>query len=247
MSDAARSARVALVTGGAVRVGRAIVEELALNGWRVAFTYRSSHAEAVVLGAELARQGATVAALSADLDRGDDRRALLEAVLNRFGRLDALVNNAAIFPRTPLEEVDEDSLRAVLRTNLEAPVLLSIACAPHLRATRGSVVNIADIHGLHPLRHHLPYSVSKAALIAATRALASELAPEARANAIAPGIAVFPDAYDEAKRCRLLDRTLLKREGGPAEIASAVHFLLDETSTMTGQVLVIDGGRTVAL
>ena len=247
MSGPTPPRRIALVTGGAVRVGRAIVEELAASGWFVAFTYRASRVEADALAAHLTAGGATVAAFPADLDRGDDRRALVEAVLDRFGRLDALVNNAAVFPRTPLDEIDEDSLRAVLRTNLEAPLLLSVACAGHLRASCGSVVNIADIHGLYPLRHHLPYSVSKAALIAATRALAIELAPEARANAIAPGIAVFPAAYDEAKRRRLLDRTLLKREGGPAEIARAVRYLLDETSTMTGQVLVIDGGRTLAL
>jgi pteridine reductase len=157
------------------------------------------------------------------------------------------VNNAAVFPRTPLDELTPESLGAVLRTNLEAPLFLTQACAPMLRARRGAVVNIADIYGTFPLRHHLAYSVSKAALIAATRSLAVEVAPEVRVNAVAPGIAIFPDGYDEAARQRLLAKTLLRREGGAAEIARAVRFLIEGADTVTGQVLTVDGGRTLAL
>ena len=134
-----------------------------------------------------------------------------------------------------------------MRTNLEAPLFLTQACAPALRRRRGAVVNIADIYGIFPLPHHLAYSVSKAALIAATRALAVEMAPEVRVNAVAPGIAVFPDGYDDAARERLLARTLLRREGGAAEIARTVRFLVESVDTVTGQVLTVDGGRTVAL
>jgi pteridine reductase len=241
------SDRVALVTGGAVRLGRAIVEELSGAGWRVAFVYRSSEEAAHALVAALREAGRTVMALRADLDQQDQRESVVAATVAALGGLDALVNNAAVFPRTPVDAIDQTAFAAVMRTNLEAPLFLTLACAPHLRAGRGAVVNLADIYGLRPLRHHLPYSISKAGLIAATRALAVELAPEVRVNAVAPGIALFPDTYEESTRQRLLDRTLLRRAGGAAEVARAVRFILDGTQTMTGQVLVLDAGRTVPL
>jgi pteridine reductase len=241
------TAKVALVTGGAVRLGRAIVEEFCSTGWRVAFTYKSSEAAARELVANLRETGGDALALRADVDVESEREALIAGVVDSLGGIDALVNNAAVFPRTPLDEISTATFAAVLRTNLEAPVFLTLAAGPHLRARRGAVVNIADIYGLHPLRHHLPYSVSKAALIAATRSLAVELAPEVRVNAVAPGIALFPESYDEGKRRRLLERTLLHRAGGPAEVAATVRFLVEGTDTMTGQLLVLDSGRTVAL
>jgi pteridine reductase len=231
--------RVALVTGGAVRIGRAIVEELAGSGWSVAFSYRSSQVPALELATELQSAGRDVAAFHADLDAPEQRRRLVDDVAGRFGGLDALVNSAAIFPRTLLAELDEVALASVLRTNLEAPLFVALTAAPLLRARLGAIVNIVDVYASTPLRHHLAYSVSKAALLAATRALALELAPEVRVNAVAPGIALFPDAYDEATRERLLRRTLLQRESGPAEIARAVRFLLADTPTTTGQLLTI--------
>ncbi len=242
-----RQERVALVTGGAVRLGRAMVEELVRSGWSVAFTYRASVSEARALANRLRDEGRETLALRADLDDPAERRRLAGAIRERLGGLDALVNNAAAFPRTPFVELDEAAFREVMRTNLEAPLFLTRECWPLLRERGGSVVNVADIYGLHPLRNYLAYSVSKAALLAATRALAVELAPEVRVNAVAPGIALFPAEYDEKTRKRLLGRTLLKREGGADEIARAVRYLLDGSSTMTGQVLVLDGGRTVAL
>jgi pteridine reductase len=135
----------------------------------------------------------------------------------------------------------------VLRTNLVSPVALAIECAHLLAESDGAIVNIADIYGLHPLRDHLAYSVSKAGLLMATRALAVELAPRVRVNAVAPGIAVFPTDYDEKTRETLIARTLLKRAGSAREIARAVRYILEDGQTMTGQVLVLDGGRTVAL
>lgn len=239
--------KVALVTGGAVRLGRATVEELTAAGWAVAFTYRTSAAAARELEDALLARGHDAAACETDIDDARDRKLLVDRVLDRFGGLDALVNNAAVFPRTPFADLDQDAFLAVLRTNLAAPVFLAQACAEALRARRGSIVNIADVYGFQPLRHHLAYSVSKAALIAATRALAVELAPEVRVNAVAPGIALFPPDYDEAKRRRLLDRTLLKVEGGAGEIARTVRFLLEGAATMTGHVLVVDGGRLAGL
>ncbi len=240
-------AGVVLVTGGAVRVGRAIVGAMADAGWSMAFTYRSSAPAARDLERELADRGVRALAIAADLDDPAARAPVVERVRQAFGGLDALVNNAAVFPRTPFAELTPTRLGEVLRTNLEAPLFLAQAAAPLLRAARGCVVNIVDIYGMFPLRHHLAYSVSKAALIAATRALALELAPEVRVNAVAPGIAMFPDDYDQATRERLLARTLLRKEGGAAEIARAVRFLIEGAETVTGQVLTVDGGRTVAL
>jgi pteridine reductase len=238
---------VALVTGGAVRLGRAIVEELARAGWSVAFSYRSSERAARDLVATLAAEGRAVTAIAADVDDHGQRRRLIDEVAAVCGHLDALVNSAAIFPRTPIAELSEADLAAALRTNLEAPLFLSLAAAPLLRERSGAIVNIADVHARFPLKHHLAYSVSKAALVAATRALAVELAPEVRVNAVAPGIAMFPESYDAATRERLLRRTLLRRETGGAEIAGAVRYLLEGTQMVTGQVLVVDGGQTVTV
>ncbi|MCU0293513.1 MAG: SDR family oxidoreductase [Thermoanaerobaculaceae bacterium] len=241
------AARVALVTGGAVRVGRAIVTHLATRGWAVAFTYRGSATQARELADELGATGHACLPVPADLDRIGDCRTLVDTTLDRFGRLDALVNNASVFPRTPLADLDEAAFLAVLQTNLVAPVMLARLTAAALGATTGSIVNLVDILAERPIRHHLAYIVSKAGLVAATRALAVELAPSVRVNAIAPGIALFPDSYDEATRQRLTARTLLGRAGTPLEIARAVEYLLDGASTMTGQVLTLDAGRTVPL
>ena len=239
--------KVALVTGGAVRVGRAIVTELAGSGWAVAFTYRSSAAAAGELVTSLERRGSRVVPIEADLDDAESWTAVATRLQSEFGGLDALVNSAAVFPRTPLPELTPARLAAVLRTNVDAPLFLTMACAPMLRERQGAVVNIADIYGSFPLREHLAYSVSKAALIAATRSLALELAPEVRVNCVAPGIAIFPEGYDQATRERLLARTPLRREGGAAEIARVVRFLIEGVETVTGQVITADGGRTLAL
>ena len=239
--------RIVLVTGGAVRVGRAIVGEMADAAWSVAFTYRSSGAAARELDAELRGRGVRSLAIQVDLDDPAARALVVARLRDELGGLDALVNSAGVFPRTPFDELTPAHLAEALRTNLEAPLFLAQAAAPLLRARRGCVVNIVDIYGVFPLRHHLAYSVSKAALIAATRSLAVELAPEVRVNAVAPGIALFPEGYDQAMRERLLARTLLRKEGGAGEIARAVRFLIEGAETITGQVLTVDGGRTVAL
>lgn len=239
--------RAALVTGGAARLGRAIVEELAARGWQVTFTYRQSRLLAERLVAALAARGLMAEAVAADLADPRTWRPLIAGVVDRHGRLDALVNNAAVFPRTPAADLDLSSWAALLRVNLEAPVFLTLAAAEPLRAARGAVVNLLDIHGRYPVRSFLPYCVSKAALEGATRALAVELAPQVRVNGVAPGIALFPDDTDQAVRQRQLARTLLGREGGATEIARTVAFLLEDAETITGHVLTVDGGRTVHL
>jgi len=245
VSDAATP--VVLITGGAARLGRAMVVEMAQRGWRVVFTYRRSQAAAQDLVAQLTEQGLLAEAIAADLDDPAARQRLLALVGSRCGRLDALVNNAAVFPRTPLEQLDLATWARVLTTNLETPVFLTLAAAQLLRAARGAVVNLLDIHARYPVRSFLPYCVSKAALEGATRALAVELAPAVRVNGVAPGIALFPDETPEDVRQRQLARTLMRREGGAEEIARAVRFLIEDTETLTGHVLVVDGGRTVHL
>ncbi len=239
--------RVALVTGGAIRVGRAIVTELASAGWDIAFTYHTSGDAARSLADELKAAGHRAMALEANLDRPAVRTRVVAHVEAELGGLDALINSAAVFTRTRLADLTEDRFAEVLRTDLEAPLFLSLAAAHALRVRRGAIVNIADIYATFPLRDYLAYSVSKAALMAATRALAVELAPEVRVNAVAPGIAIFPPDYTEAVRQRMLSRTLLQREGGGEAIGRAVRYLLEDADTMTGQVLTLDGGRTVAL
>lgn len=241
------AARVVLITGGAVRLGRAMVVEMAQRGWRVVFTYRHSALAAQQLVAELANRGMVAEALAADLRDAAARQQLLATIGERHGRLDALVNNAAVFPRTPRETLDLDTWAEVFTTNLAAPVFLTLAAASWLSAARGAVVNLLDIHGRYPVRSFLPYCVSKAALEAATRALAVELAPAVRVNGVAPGIALFPLGTPDDVRRRMLARTLLGREGGAEEIARAVRYLLEEAETVTGQVLTVDGGRTVHL
>lgn len=240
-----KAGRVALVTGGAVRLGRAIVTELAGRGWKVALTYRSSRDAAEGLVRELTAAGHEVAAFHADLDLSVDWQRVAVETLGRFGRIDALVNCAASFVATPITTLDEEAFSATLRSNLAAPVFLALACAPSLRSSHGAIVNITDIYAFAALRGYLAYTVAKTGLLGATRALALELAPEVRVNAVAPGAALFPANYDGAKRRRILDKTLVKREGGAGEIARAVSYLLEDTHTMTGQVLSFDGGRLI--
>lgn len=241
------AARVVLITGGAARLGRAMVAEMAQRGWRVVFTYRRSAAAAAELRAELENRGMVAEALAADLRDAEARQQVLATVGERYGRLDALINNAAIFPRTPLATVNFETWEEVVSTNLTAPVFLTLAAATWLSAARGAVVNLLDIHGRFPVRSYLPYCVSKAALEGATRALAVELAPAVRVNGVAPGLALFPLGTPRNVRRRMLARTLLGREGGAKEIARAVRYLIEEAETITGQVLTVDGGRTVHL
>jgi pteridine reductase len=170
-------------------------------------------------------------------------------VLQRFGRLDALVNNASTFYPTPLGHIDDADWDDLMGINVRAPLLLSQAAAPFLRGTRGCIVNITDIHAERPLAGYMVYSVAKAALAGLTRALALELGPEVRVNAVAPGPVLWPEnnAFDEPARRRIVAHTLLKRAGRAEDVAGAVHYLVADAPYVTGQVLAVDGGRTVNL
>ena len=238
-----------LITGTARRVGAVIARALHGAGYDVALHYRHSRDELEALIAELesARTDSTLA-LQADLADSGTLPALVEQVIARFGRLDALVNNAAVFHPTPLGTLDASECDRLFAINARAPLLLSQAAAPHLKRSHGSIVNIVDIYAQHPLRDYSAYCMSKAALATATLALAQELAPEVRVNGVAPGNILWPDQAANAEaHSRLLERTALKRQGSPQDIAGAVLWLLRDAPFITGQILRVDGGRGLAI
>lgn len=242
--------KVILVTGGARRVGAAICRRLHRAGARLMLHYRSSGGEARLLQAELNQlRPESVVLIAADLRESAKLPNLVQETLNQFGQLDALVNNASSFFPTPLGEIDEKAWAELIGPNLKAPLLLAQAAAPALRKSRGAIVNITDIHAERPLKNYLVYNVAKAGLAGLTRALARELAPEVRVNAVAPGPILWPEdeQFDELARQRVISHTLLKRVGEPEEIAAAVHYLIYEAGYVTGDTINVDGGRHIAI
>jgi pteridine reductase len=238
--------RVVLVTGGAVRVGRAIVRAAAARGADVVIHYRRSRAEAEALTAEIAAGGGRAATVAADLEQPEAVRSLARDAEAAFGRLDVLVNNAAIFPRTPFLEVTEAEWDKTLATNLKAPFLLAQAVAPGMLARgEGKIVNLADIAAFRPWPNHLPYSIAKAGIVALTQGLSRTLAPAIQVNAIAPGAILFPDDWDAERQKELLARVPMGRAGDPEDIARAFLFLVEGSDYVTGTVIPVDGGRSV--
>src|SRR5690606_26804656 len=236
---------VALVTGAARRLGAAIARGLHAAGYDLALHYRTSAAPMRVLAGELeAVRSGSVLTLQADLAEFDRLPELVAQAVGRFGRLDALVNNASGFGPTPLGTVTPAQWDILFASNARAPFFLAQAAAPHLAAANGAIVNMTDIHAARPLRDHAVYCMAKAALEMATKSLALELAPHVRVNAIAPGAILWPeDDADGGRRAALLARTPLARTGTPEEVAGAVRWLLQDATYCTGQVLCLDGGR----
>ena len=236
---------VALVTGAARRIGAATARALHAAGYDLALHYRSSAApmQALADALETERPG-SVLVLQADLAQFDRLPELVAKTVGRFGRLDALVNNASGFGPTPLGTVTPAQWDILFASNARAPFFLAQAAAPHLAAAQGAIVNMTDIHARRPLRDHAVYCMAKAALEMATRSLALELGPHVRVNAIAPGAILWPDGEaDDERRAALLARTPLARIGTPEEVAEAVRWLLRDATYCTGQVLQLDGGR----
>jgi pteridine reductase len=242
-------ASVALVTGAARRIGAAIARRLHADGYDLALHYRDSAEAMRALATELeAARAGSVLVLQADLAEFDRLPELVAGTVGRYGRLDALVNNASAFFPTPFGATTPRQWDALFAVNARAPYFLAQAAAPHLRAARGAIVNLADIHGERPLRDHAVYGMGKAALIHMTRALALELAPQVRVNAVAPGAILWPEpgndgGKDAAAQAALLARTPLGRIGTTAEIAEAVRWLLRDAGYTTGQLIRVDGGR----
>ena len=236
---------VVLVTGAARRIGAAIARGLHGAGYDVVLHHRRSHDDVEALAGELEKQrpGSTLC-LQADLAEFDRIPELVAHTVGRFGRLDALVNNASTFTTSPLGSTTPALWEEVLASNARAPFFLAQAAAPHLRARLGAIVNITDIYGERPLRQHTVYCMAKAALLMMTRSLALELGPEVRVNAVSPGAILWPqDGRDTAAQEAMLARTPLGRTGTPEEVAEAVRWLLRDARYCTGQVLHLDGGR----
>lgn len=249
MPDSPLEGKVALVTGGAHRLGAAIARTLHAHGMRLVIHYHDSEAAAHALQQELqASRPSSVMLVRGDLRNGDKLyRNLVFETVESFDRLDVLVNNAARFYETPFGNVTEEQWDDILNTNLRAPFFLSQVAAPHLKKTGGCIVNIVDLYADRPLPNYSVYSMSKAGLSMMTRSLARELAPEVRVNAVAPGAILWPEkGIDEMSKQRIISRTLLKRPGQPEDIAATVLYLVRDAVYTTGQVLTVDGGRSVA-
>jgi pteridine reductase len=242
--------KVALITGGAHRIGAAIARELHAQGMRLVIHYHASEAAAHALQAELHQtRPDSVMLVRGDLLNGDKLyRNLVFETVESFGQIDVVVNNASRFYATPVGETGESQWDDIVGTNLKAPFFLSQAAAPHLKKTGGCIVNIADVYGDRPLLNFPVYSIAKAGLIMLTKSLARELGPEVRVNAIAPGAILWPEAgIDEMSKQRVVSRTPLKRAGDTGDIARTALFLVRDAGFITGQVLVVDGGRWVVL
>ncbi|HEY5850046.1 MAG TPA: pteridine reductase [Lysobacter sp.] len=236
---------VALITGSARRIGAQIARTLHAAGYDLALHYRNSRADVVALAADLegTRAGSTLL-MPADLGEFDRLPELVAQTVGRFGRLDALVNNASSFTPTPIGTTTPAQWDQAFASNARAPFFLAQAAAPHLRAARGGIVNLTDIYGERPLREHALYCMAKASLLMMTKALALELAPEVRVNAVSPGAILWPEtSANAAAQDAMLSRTPLGRTGTPAEVAEAVRWLLVDAGYSTGQVLHLDGGR----
>jgi pteridine reductase len=240
-------APVVMITGGAKRVGAAIARHLHTHGYDIVIHYRHSEGDALALQAELeqARPHSTlcVSAELADIERLPD---LVDTALSRFGRLDALINNASGFFPTPVGETGVEHWNTLFASNAQAPYFLSQAAAPHLRRQQGCILNLVDLYATQPLRGHTVYCMAKAALSMMTLSLARELAPEVRVNSIAPGAVLWPESgKSTAEQDAMIARTPLKRAGSPEDIAKAALFLLRDAPFVTGQILRVDGGRSI--
>jgi NAD(P)-dependent dehydrogenase (short-subunit alcohol dehydrogenase family) len=235
--------KTALVTGAAVRVGRAIALKLAEAGADIAVHYGTSAGEAEATAAEIRRLGRRSATVGARLERGADCRGLVERVLEVLGRLDLLVHSASNFHRATLAETDEALWASSMDVNARAGFLLARAAAVELTARKGRIVLISDFLGRDPARHYLAHSVSKAAVEGLVRALAVELAPDVLVNGVAPGNVLVPEGTSPEEAARWASKVPLKRIGEPRDVAEAVLFLCAGPSFITGHVLRVDGGK----
>jgi pteridine reductase len=239
--------KTVLITGAAKRVGAEIARMMHARGASLVLHYRSSAEDAAALAGELnGARPASAVCIECDLLQVAHLPGLITSALAAFGGLDVLINNASTFFPTPVGDITEIDWDDLLGTNLKAPLFLSQAAAPALQARGGLIINIADIHGMRPLRRYPVYSVAKAGLIMLTKSLARELAPQVRVNAVAPGPVMWPaDGLDAALQEKIISRTALKRPGSAAEVARACLYFASEAPYVTGQVIAVDGGRSI--
>ncbi|HXT15430.1 MAG TPA: SDR family oxidoreductase [Gemmatimonadaceae bacterium] len=236
--------RTALVTGSGHRVGRAIAVALGGRGMRVAVHYNSTADGARETVKQIEAAGGEADVVAADLTRAESAAELIATVVETFGSLDVLVNSAAVMLRMPFGEITPEHWDEVMTLNLRAPFFLAQAAAPHLRAARGAVVNIADLAAFETWPGYLPHGISKAGIVYMTRALAKVLAPEVRVAAVAPGTVLLPPNFDPVQTEHLRETTPLKRHGDPSDVTRTVLFILD-SDYLTGETILVDGGRHV--
>jgi pteridine reductase len=236
--------KIALVTGGGRRVGRALALALARGGASVAVHYNESGTGAREVVDTIAKEKGRAEMFSADLTLPDAASRLIERVVSKFGALDVLVNSAAIMIRTPFGEVTADVWDRIFALNLRAPFFLAQAAAPHLRRSRGAIVNIADLAAFETWPGYIPHGLTKGGVVQMTRSLARVLAPDVRVNGIAPGAVLLPEDFSSEDALHLKETTPLKREGTPDDVASAMLFLLD-ADYITGETIIVDGGRHI--
>jgi pteridine reductase len=246
-TQAPLTGKVVLVTGAARRVGADIARALHRAGAKVVIHFRSSAEPAAELAREMnAARPESARLAECDLLDIEQLPGLANAAVEAFGSLDILVNNASTFYPTPMGDITEIDWNDLIGTNLKAPLFLSQAAAAALRISAGLILNIADIHGLRPLGRHPVYSVAKAGLIMLTKSLAREMGPQVRVNAIAPGPVMWPeDGMDSHLKEAIVDKTVLKRPGSTGDVARAALFFASEAPYVTGQILAVDGGRSV--
>jgi pteridine reductase len=239
--------KVVLITGAAHRIGAVTARYLHEAGCNIILHYLSSRSPAQALQKELNdKRENSVVLVQADLLANNAVTALVKEAYNAWQRLDVLINNASTFYRTPIGSANDQHWDDLFGTNVKAPFFLAQAAAPYLRKTRGSIINMVDIHARRPVKEYSIYSMAKAALETMTKSLARELGPEIRVNGVAPGAILWPDNIDEVTKQRIVSKTFLKRKGEPADIAKAIRFMIEDAPYMTGQILSIDGGRSLS-
>jgi NAD(P)-dependent dehydrogenase (short-subunit alcohol dehydrogenase family) len=246
MSKPPLQEHVALVTGGGKRIGRAIALTLGRAGADVIVNYNQSREGAEATVQEIAAMGVRAEALRADVSRPKQVAAMFQAIEKRFGRLDLLVNNAGVFFARNWDELEEEDWDRVLGANLKGPFFCAQAAARiMMRQTRGNIINISSLGGLQAWPSYMHYCASKAGLISLTRTLAKALAPKIRVNSVAPGTILFPDEKRDARIRKIIRTTPLLKAGGPEDIAQMVLFLATQSEFTTGQVFVVDGGKSI--
>ena len=243
--------KVVLITVGAKRVGESICRELHAHGANLMIHYHTSKQQAKALQAELNLQRTdSVAIIQGDLLNTAITTSLVKETIARFGKLDILINNASTYEPTEVGDINEENWHDLIGSNLKAPMFLSQAAAPELKKNQGCIINITDMHIEHPKKGYVVYSVAKSGLVTLTKSLATELSPQVRVNAVAPGPVLWPEnnhEFDEVYRKRVISQTLLKHIGDPTDIAKAVKFLAADAPFITGHVLAVDGGRSINL
>lgn len=237
-----------LITGGAKRIGARIARTLHAEEMNLVIHFNTSSDDANELCSELnSIRNDSAIAIGANLTNQDEVESLINKVIERTGQLDVLINNASTFYPTPIEDITLDDWDNLVGTNLKAPLFLCKYAAPHIKKSKGSIINMVDIHASKPLKNHPIYGPAKSGLVMLTRSLAKDLAPEVRVNGIAPGMILWPENEppEEIKQ-KVVNQIPLKRTGEPNDIAKTVLFLIADADYITGQIIAVDGGRGIS-